>query len=380
MDCWLKHNRYNKALELVSRYHDLIQHGQESSIFKPPRFDQRDESICYQAARFYLNRGELHLMTDALERLPEVEDRITFLQKNGCFDQAAELLLKEGKPEEAARLMRSKGRFLDAARFSDDNKFAADCYLLAARSTIVSEKNVVFNEETKELVDGQLHRATELYARCNNVNGQAEAKFARGKFYENAENLEEAGKLYYKIFNYAAVAECFLLFMNSEKDPRKSRPIAISTLNGLLRLILALHKENQDSSERTAISMCYVYFGLVDTDDAQTKKVPHMEMVRFADLQEKPTQDDVIPTKEAEKIIEKHLCQMAANLMKQLWKKHEQINVSCAPCPRFFSGAACDVETCNDGNHDVLNRNHFCRPISCIVVSGLFGRKDRQVP
>ncbi len=345
-------------MDLVSRYNDLIQRGQENTISKHPRYDQRDESICYQAAKFHQRRGDYRLMSDALERLPNVEDRITFLQKNGFFDQAAELLLKEGRAQEAARLMRSKGKFLEAARFSDDDKFIADCYLLAARANLLSTKNGVLDTETERL----LERAIEMYKNCKNLNGQAEVKFARGLFYGNVEDLEEAVEMYYQASNYSAVTECFVSLMNIEEDPRKfSRPKAINTLQGLLYLILALHKESKENSDRTAVSMCHTYFGLQDTDDVQAKKVPQLEMVRFSNLhnvQAKLTQSDVIPAKDADKLIKDHLFQMARDLIEQLWNKHQQTNVKFKICPRFISGTECDGRTCNF-QHTELTRSHF---------------------
>ena len=358
MDCLRNVNCYNEVLDLVSRYNDLIQRGQENTILKRPRYDQRDESICYQAAKFYQRRGDHRLMSDALERLPNVEDRITFLQKNGFFDRAAELLLKEGRAQEAARLMRSKGKFLEAARFSDDDKFIADCYLLAARANLLSTKNGVLDTETERL----LERAIEMYKNCKNLNGQAEVKFARGLFYGNVEDLEEAVEMYYQASNYSALTECFVSLMNIEEDPRKlSRPKAISTLQGLLYLILALHKESKENSERTAVSMCHTYFGLQDTDDVQTKKVPQLEMVRFSNLhnvQAKLTQSDVIPAKDADKLIKDHLFQLARDLIEQLWNKHQQTNVKHKICPRFIAGTECDVKTCNF-QHTELTRSHF---------------------
>ena len=360
MDCLRNVNCYNEVLDLVVRYNDLIQRGQGNTISKHPRDDQRDESICYQAATFYQHHGDHRLMSDALERLPNVEDRITFLQKNEFFDQAADLLLKEGRAQEAASLMRSKGEFLEAARFSDDDKFIADCYLLAARSIMEKTKREVRNKECEELIGGLSERATEFYKRCENLNGQAEVLFARGKFYRNSEDVDEAAKLFYQARNYTALTECFLLLAND--DPRKvSRCNAITTLSGLLHLILALHKENRENSERTAISMCHTYFGLQDTDDVQTKKVPQLEMVRFSNLhnvQAKLTQGDVIPAKDAEKLIKDHLFQMARDLIEQLWNKHQQTNVKHKICPRFIGGTECDVKTCNF-QHTELTRSHF---------------------
>ena len=355
----LKLNRYNEVLDLVSRFNDLVRRGEDQTILKHLRFDQRDESICYQAAKFYQRRGDHRAMTDALEKLPNVEDRISFLQRNGFFDQAAELLLKEGKAQEAAKLMKSKGKFLEAARFSEDDKFIADCYLLTAHLTIKEE---IRNKETEEFIIGLLETASEMYKRCDNLNGRAEVLLARGKFFRSSADIDEAGNLYYQASNYAALTDCFLLLMNTEKDPRNfSRPKAISTLNCLLHLILAFYKDEKENRERTAISMCHTYFGIEDTDDVHIKRVPLEEKVRFTNLenaQAKLTLDGMIRANDADALIKHHLSLMAYHLIKQLWVKYQQVNERCKSCPRFTVGAACDLKTCSY-NHAELSRVHF---------------------
>ena len=343
-------------MDLVSRYNDLIRRGEDQTILKHLRFDQRDESICYQAAKFYQRRGDHRAMTHALEKLPNVDDRITFLQRNGFFDQAAELLLKEGKAQEAARLMRSKGKFLEAARFSTDNKFIGDCYLLAAHST--TKEEIRSKVEIRRL----LATASKMYKRCNNFNGQAEVLFARGKLFRNSADIDEAGKLYYQVSNYAALTDCFLLLMNTEKDPTEfSRLKAINTLHGLLYLILAFHKDKKENSERKAISMCHTYFGIEDTDDVHIKRVPLEEKVRFTSLQNvqaKLTLDGMILANDADALIKHHLSRMAHHLIQQLWVKHQQVNERCKSCPRFTVGAACDLKRCSY-DHAELSRAHF---------------------
>ena len=356
MDCLLKVNRYNEVLDLVSKYNDLIEHGKENTITHHLRSDQRAESICYQAAKFYQRRGDYQLMSDALERLPNVEDRITFLQKNEFFDEAAELLLKEGRAQEAARLMRSKGKFLEAAGYSDGDKFTADCYLLAARSALRSTENGILDTKTQE----HFESATKMYKKCNNLNGQAEVKFARGLFCQSVEDLEEALELFFSATNYPALTDCFLKLMSIERDPKKfSRPKAIATVKGLLHLILALHKKSKESLERTAISMCQEYFGIEDTDHIQTKKVPKLEMVRFSRLQdETKSNSDEISAKEVDKIITENLFQMARNLIEQLWTKHQEINDRCTPCPRFIADNVCDNAICKY-YHAEITKAHF---------------------
>ena len=364
VDCLLKNQSYNQALEVIARCRKLVQEKGEVAMVTVPRVDQREESICYQAAEYYLKHDQLDLMTSALEKLPETKDRITFLQKNACYDQAAELLLKEGKPQEAAELMRSNGKFLEATSFTDDDKFAADCYLLATRSTILSKEitvNTMNNAETQELIEAPLHRAAELYERCGDVNGQAEVKFTRGKFLSCISDLEEAGKLYYRAVNYVGAAECFLLLIDLEKDPKKfSHPIALDTIKAFLYLILALHKKKQDNKDHTTILMCESYFGLVETGDTYARKIPQLEMARLTALRvnEEVKNKEIIAVEDAYNVIKEHLYAMASNLIQQVWNRHQRINEQHKQCSRYLAGDSCENDSCKCYHGD-LTRLHF---------------------
>ena len=356
VDCLLQSNLYDQALNIVARCQTLTQKGNEVPIVSLPRFDQRYDSICYQAAEYYLERGQLDLMTSALEKLPESKDRITFLKKNSCYEQAAELLLNEGKAQEAAKMMRSHGKFLEATLYTEDVKFAAQCYLLAARTVVLSKENkenASRFEETQELIEAPLRRAAELYERCGDLNGQADVKFIRGEFYGNFDDLNEAGRLYNKAVNYAGVAECFLLLMEGDSK-HVSRPKALLVIKDLLRLIFALHKNNQGNMDRTAVSMCEYHFGLMDTEDPHTREVPRLEMVRFTDLQiEKQVKNDKIDLDDACRIIKEHLHKKAATLLQQVWDKCESINNQSQPCSRYLSGTLCNKENCKHYHGDL---------------------------
>ena len=362
LDCLLKGQSYNQALEVIARCRKLEK--RKVVMVSVPRVDQREESICYQAAEYYLKHRQLDLMTSALEKLPKTKDRITFLQKNACYGQAAELLLKEGKPQEAAELMRSNGKFLEATSFTDDDKFAADCYLLATRSSILSKEitvNTMNNGETQKLIEAPLHHAAELYERCGDVNGQAEVKFTRGKFLSCISDLEEAGKLYYRAVNYVGAAKCFLLLIDLEKDPKKfSCPIALDTIKALLYLILALHKKKQDNKDRTAILMCETYFGLVETGDIHARKIPQLEMARLTALRmnEEVKNKEIIAVEDAYNVIKEYLYGMASNLIQQVWNRQQNMNEQHKQCSRYLAGDLCDNDNCKCYHGDPT-RLHF---------------------
>ena len=54
-------------------------------------------SLSYKAARFYHRYGETKKMLAAIERLPDKEDQIKFLQKHGYLEDAAQLMCSDGE-------------------------------------------------------------------------------------------------------------------------------------------------------------------------------------------------------------------------------------------------------------------------------------------
>ena len=346
VDYLLRDNRHDEALKIFMKYQILTKKGNGGPTANLPPNDQRYVSICYQVAECYWKRGQLDLMTSALETLSKTKDCITFLEKHGCVEQAVQLLLKEGKTQEAAKIMRSNGKFLEATLYTDDVKFTAHCCLLAARTALLSRKNrenAIRSEEIQELIEAPLQRAAELYNKCGDINGKAEVKFIRAKFYGNFDDLNEAGNLYYKAANYAGVAECFLLLIRKEKHPKKiSHSNALRAVNGLLKLILALHKNNQENLDCTAISMCENHFGLMDTEDPHTREVPRLG-ARFTDLQiRKKVKNGKIDLDYAYSVIKEHLHKMTTAILQQVWDKEQCTNRQFQPCSLCLLGISCN--------------------------------------
>ena len=54
-------------------------------------------SLSYKAARLYHRYGETKKMLAAIERLPDKEDQIKFLQKHGYLEDAAQLMCSDGE-------------------------------------------------------------------------------------------------------------------------------------------------------------------------------------------------------------------------------------------------------------------------------------------
>ena len=54
-------------------------------------------SLSYKAARLYHRYGETEKMMAAIERLPNKEDQIKFLQKHGYLEDAAQLMCNDGE-------------------------------------------------------------------------------------------------------------------------------------------------------------------------------------------------------------------------------------------------------------------------------------------
>ena len=54
-------------------------------------------SLSYKTARLYHRYGKTEKMLAAIERLPDKEDQIKFLQKHGYLEDAAQLMCNDGK-------------------------------------------------------------------------------------------------------------------------------------------------------------------------------------------------------------------------------------------------------------------------------------------
>ena len=212
-------------------------------------------------------------MVSVLERLPSANDRILFLENHGCVQEAVAAMIDEGRYSDAGNLLRKNGRFIEAAKFVHKKRFAAECYLSAARCV---QKHGCAAEEF-ELIEGPVERALELFEDCNDKNGEAECLLVFARINGDAEDAESARKLFSKVNNICGeVDACLELFaiLNgdiSSCDYCDFPSVFLKGLDRLFSLVLALNKPQNSVAELQSVEMCETYLGLIKGDQPDVR-------------------------------------------------------------------------------------------------------------
>nr|KAG5695001.1 hypothetical protein BaRGS_024184 [Batillaria attramentaria] len=134
---------YDQAIDCLQRYKIRKQDFEKKGLALPKSLtDHKPEasftvaSLSYKAAMFYHRYKQTERMLAAIERLPNREDQIKFLQSHGYLLHAARLMCNEGRTTEAARMMLHNGevdRALLIAQEGSDSTLKAQCYWLKAQ-------------------------------------------------------------------------------------------------------------------------------------------------------------------------------------------------------------------------------------------------------
>ncbi|KAK7480873.1 hypothetical protein BaRGS_00027874 [Batillaria attramentaria] len=154
---------YDQAIDCLQRYKIRKQDFEKKGLALPKSLtDHKPEasftvaSLSYKAAMFYHRYKQTERMLAAIERLPNREDQIKFLQSHGYLLHAARLMCRT---TEAARMMLHNGevdRALLIAQEGSDSTLKAQCYWLkaqqlmavkAAKKKVVTPLTAEVNEE-----------------------------------------------------------------------------------------------------------------------------------------------------------------------------------------------------------------------------------------
>ncbi|KAL8569952.1 hypothetical protein ACOMHN_056384 [Nucella lapillus] len=139
---------YDQAIDCLQRYNIRTQDIEKKGMPLPKALvDHKPDgsytiaSFSYKAAKFYFRYGETQKMLAAIERLPNKEEQIKFLQKHGFLQDAALLMRKDGRIAEATRMMLQNGQADKAIRIAEegtDCSLRAQCYLFKAQRLLDS--------------------------------------------------------------------------------------------------------------------------------------------------------------------------------------------------------------------------------------------------
>ena len=285
-------------------------------------------------------------MEEVLQHLPSTTDRIAFLKKRGCLIEAARALEDDGRRDEAARLLRDTGKLEEAVKYSNDPKFAADCLLAQARSTMETE-------DTSEI----LQRALEKYQHCHDTNGRAEASLMLGKIEKDFQKLQDAGRLFDKSKNCCGEAESVAeLLVATRFEPPKNymQWLTVRALERLLRLVTLLFRPavKLTMAEQGETTRCEEHFGLFKTDVAHKKRFFCKFGGRFADVDPEfikgnaPNTEAMIDTAEAHQSIGRFLINFSVNLVAKIRKMLETTLSRNSVCRNVVEGTLCDNSSC----------------------------------
>jgi hypothetical protein len=180
---------FEKAIEVLERYNLLnADKALQTRDIVPPNTSRTIKQLCYDAAEAYLNDEKRKEMQAVLKRLSSIDERISFLKKKRCFKEAARALVEDNRREEAAQFLQLHGRFKEAMKYSDDDKFLADCSLYEARS-LNRKRCANYEEEVVQLLED----AIEHYRRCRDRNGEGEALLLLGQQKDDPKLITESG-------------------------------------------------------------------------------------------------------------------------------------------------------------------------------------------
>ena len=293
-------------------------------------------------------------MVAVLERLPSANDRILFLENHGCVQEALEALLEEGRYNDAGSLLRKNGRFIEAAKYVQSKSFAAEFFLSATRCVQLTHASF---EEHRELIEGPVERAMQLFAECNDKNGQAQCLLVLARLNEDEEDAENARELFHSVNNICGeVDACLAVFAILKERTFRSEDCDFPTvflrgLDRLFKLIMALNKPQNSVAELQRVEMCESYFGIFKGDKSD---------VRCAFVKSGGLFVSCLPYSQAEVKVDKlvlnvdtarwrissYLCDLASKLAQNICQSVES-NASCQRiCRRPLVGLSCTLGHC----------------------------------
>ncbi|KAK3727086.1 hypothetical protein QZH41_019746, partial [Actinostola sp. cb2023] len=321
---------YENAIQVLERYNSLkVDRSLANQGIIPPKPNRTIERLCYKLAETYLNEDQKQEMEAVLQRLPSI-DRISFLKKNGCIEEAARALVDDDSKEDAARFLQLHGRFKEAMKYSKDHKFLADCNLYEARS--------LPNSGNQETIEALLKDAIKYYSRCGDKNGEAEALLLVGRQRNDIHNITESGKIFHINSNVCGEVEVVEDWLEHDVDQFYYR-IIVRAMERVLELIINLHKPYTQlkTDKQKTIAVCEQFFGLSRVQDQNVRRYRTKTLERFQQLPHRDIsyqgssnlEERDVNTREAYDVIASHLMGKAVNLVHkitQFFKSKLEVN------------------------------------------------------
>ncbi|XP_066280343.1 TPR and ankyrin repeat-containing protein 1-like [Branchiostoma lanceolatum] len=223
---------------------------------------QTPDNLLLAAIDHYHKHGKEEKMASCLNRLP-VDTRLTFFKKHGRMREAAELLKKEERGQDAAELLKSVGDFDAAAEAADQEQnpqFVAECLLIQSRKQ--RKDPTVGVQQTKD----NLKRCMDLYNRCGDNEGRAEAMMMLGDLTDDENMLRNAIK--HSGTNIPGATEAAILLIQKKTtlsfEDIRLILVHLEDLFSLIKALLLARGHNVKQHEW--LRSCDLFYGVKCTD------------------------------------------------------------------------------------------------------------------
>ena len=302
------------------------------------------------SAELHSKAGNMKEMKNSLQFIHSVEVRVEFLKKHNLVDDAARVLLKEGRGVEAAKIMRENGSFLVAAEYarsSGNSSLAADCIFAYVRSSPDKPK--------KEQIE-RSEEAKKLYKDADRMASFGEVLLHQARLSGDRRKVEEAMKIFRTFQNTCGELECVELLWDLAGDeqgvPGVDTWIAVKMVESVLQLIESLNGSNLDVMTHKQIELCEEHFGLYREGDPSKRVVRRKEGDRFLSfaqgIQKRPAPGAKweMDLYDARGRIAEFLFHRVVILIQQFRKCLDKTFVTHETCQQFLVGLPCKAESC----------------------------------
>eukprot|EP00058_Branchiostoma_floridae_P027802 XP_002613293.1 hypothetical protein BRAFLDRAFT_118709 [Branchiostoma floridae] len=344
------------------------------------------DNLLLAAIDHYHRHEEEEKMLSCLHRLP-LDTRLTFFKKHGREKEAAELLKEEGRGQEAAELLKSIGEFEAAAKAADHHQnpeFVAECLLIQTRKQKDSRNQATIGIQETE---GILIWCIDLYNRCGNNEGKAEAMMMLGDLTGDDSMLNSAMKHFGINIAGALEAAALLVTRKNTLTFGDIRHILMLSEDFFSLIRALLLPRGHSVKELQWIKACELFYGVKRTDvriaTFSPSEEPRILDALDRDFPRKSKSTAKMDIQTARACMAGDLLRNVGQLKERLTKMLQSIATRSRVCHMYTAGLSCPKgDVCAYLHHaydkDTLN-SLLQGTVLLIKVQGLFDIGYEQI-
>eukprot|EP00118_Oscarella_pearsei_P013063 m.100990 g.100990 ORF g.100990 m.100990 type:complete len:2741 (+) comp37106_c0_seq1:120-8342(+) len=367
-----RHSRYEEAVELLGRCRQLSEENPElvvKDIIKEPPKGYTVSSLLWRAARDCHGRKDFEGMRRAVDRFPELEDRIKFFRKTGQIDEIADVLIKGGRAEEMKEMLWEQGKFIKAAeRLSNmGSKFQGDCYFAHVMA--------LAGEDSIEVSCEYLDKAKDCYEVCRDNSGVGSCLFLEGDLRKNILFFGRAKDKFQKAACWCGEIEATAARAKLKFATDKDLKTAEQAIERAVKLCCSIF-QRRSSEDKKQVDNCARFYGLLQSNDAEFT-VYSKTKCRFLTLDKEhagsgPRESEdgsaiFIEKNAACALLAKHIASVLVDLV-ALSRKYLKKNLEVKnPCHNFAVGYGCSNRDCQ--GHEPIDAKFWNKQIHNVVLA-----------